>query len=164
MTLPDVDSISTYGGALQDYSPVVDPTTDESAAFRNKYAANVAMATHTNVRAMRSFVGVEDDEPEDPVVGLVHDAVWGAAPSLKPTVVRDAEGVWTVTWPATVNDELAAQHTVNLRRALAQVECTSTLRHATARVVAANEVEVRGFLADGTPDDLDGHLVTVWVW
>lgn len=163
MTLPAVDSIATYGGAKQDYSPVVDPTTDEDAASRNKYAANVAMATHTLVRAMRSFVGVNGAAPTDPVSGFVHDAVWGSTPDVKPVVARSGEGVWTVTWPETITDELGDEHTVDLKRAHAQVECDGTLYHATAKVTAANVVTVRGWLSNGTADDLAGCTITVSV-
>lgn len=173
MTLPDVDSLATYGGPLADYSPVVDPTTDESAVFRNKYAANVAMMTHTAVRAMRSFVGQAGVDPIDPVVGFVHDAVWGAGPSLKPSVVWQSSGIWLVTWPSTVQSELSPAlpsqgggitHAVNLRRAKAEVELDGATKYeATARIIAANVVEVRGWLA-GALDDLDGKLVTVWAW
>lgn len=174
MTLPDVDSLSTYGGPVSDYSPVVDPTTDESAVFRNKYAANVAMMTQTAVRAICSFVGVTGANPTDPVVGFIHAAVWGAGPSVKPTVSRSGTGIWLVTWPATVSSELtsalAAQgggvtHNVNLRRARASVELSgSTKFDATARVVAANQVEVRGWTSAGALDDLNGLTVTVWAW
>ena len=173
MTLPDVDSLATYGGPLSDYSPVVDPTTDESAVFRNKYAANVAMMTQTAARAMRSFVGQTAATPIDPTVGFVHAAIWGAGPSVKPALTRTATGVWTVTWPATVNSELSSAlpsqgggvtHTVNLRRAFAQVECQGTKFDATARVTAANVVEVRGWTASGVADDLNGLTVTVWAW
>jgi hypothetical protein len=174
MTLPDVDSLSTYGGALSDYSPVVDPTTDESAVFRNKYAANVAMMTQTACRAMRSFVGQTGATPIDPVVGFVHAAVWGAGPSLKPTVTRSSTGLWLVTWPTTVSSELTGAltsqgggttHTVNLRRARASVELSgSTKFDATARVTAANVVEVRGWTGAGVLDDLNGLTVTVWAW
>jgi hypothetical protein len=162
MTLPAVDSLATYGGALENYSPVVDPTTDEDATSRNKYAANVAMATHTLVRAIRSFVGVNGANPTDPVSGFVHDAVWGSTPDVKPTVARTGEGVWTVTWPEEVDDELDEEHTVSLQRAWAEVECDGTLYHATAKVTAANVVTVRGWLANGTADDLTGLTITVW--
>ena len=171
--LPDVDSLNTYGGARSDYAPVVDPVTDESAVFRNRYAANVAMMTQTVPRAMRSFVGATGATPTDPVSGFVHAALWGSGASVKPTMARTALGVWTVTFPTTVSSELTSAltsqgggltHTVNFRRALAQVECAGTLYHATAKVIAANVIEVRGWTGAAAADDLNGLTVTVWGW
>lgn len=172
MVLPDKDSFNAYGGPLSNYSPVVDPTTDEDARSRNRYAANVAMMTHTAVRAMRSFVGVDDGDPDDPG-GFVHDAVWGSAPSVKPSVVRVEEGVWDLTWPATVDSALSSAtvaqgggsaHTVNFQRALAQVESEDgSFKLACAKVTGANTVRVYGY--SGTAlDDLAGLTITVWVW
>ena len=31
MTAPDIDSLGTYGGALENYAPVTDPETDQDA-------------------------------------------------------------------------------------------------------------------------------------
>lgn len=174
MTLPDKDALTTYGGPLNNYSAVRDPTTDEDAAWRNKYACNVAMMTHTAVRAMRSFVGATAADPTDPVSGFVHDALWGDDPGVKPVVARTGAGVWTVTYTTPVSSELSGAttaqgggvtHNLNFQRALAQAECVGgVLKHVVAEVTAANVVTVRGFLADGTPDDLNGILVTVWIW
>lgn len=172
MTLPDIDALSTFGGPLNNYSDVVDPTTDEDAASRNKYAANSAMMTWTLPRAIVSFVGVNGGNPTDPVSGLVHEAVWGNDPSDKPAVVRALEGVWDITWPALVDSELTSatvaqgggsQHTVNFQRAWAQVESADgTFKAASAKVTGANTVRVYGY--DGTTlDDLTGLIVTVFV-
>lgn len=172
--LPDVDSLNTYGGAISNYAAVVDPDVDEDAVFRNRYAGNVAMMTQTAVRAMVSFVGVTGATPTDPGSGFIHSAVWGAGVAVKPTVARTGTGIWTVTWPATVDSELtgalASQgggttHTVNLRRADAFVEISgATWVDATARVTAANVVEVRGWTAGHALDDLNGTTVTVVAW
>ena len=32
MTAPDIDSLDTYGGALENYAPVTDPETDRTPA------------------------------------------------------------------------------------------------------------------------------------
>lgn len=163
MTLPDIDALSTYGGALANYSPVVDPTTDEDASARNKYAANVAMMTHTAPRALASFLG-HATTPADPASGFVHDAMWGNALGVKPTVVKAGTGIYDMTWPASVNDELGVAHALNLRRALAQVESSDgTFRDAQAKVTSANSVRVYTF-AVTTLNDLAGQVVTVWVW
>lgn len=175
--LPAITSLNGLGGAIKNYADPVDPTTDEHVKFRNWYVTDVAAMGHTAARAMRSFVGVNGADPTDPASGFVHDALWGSTGPLKPPVARTGEGIWTVTWPTTVNTEMfgedvergggAATSTiaVSLRRAWAQVECTDgTLRHATAEVTAANVVKVRGYLANGTPDDLTGATITVWAY
>ena len=173
--LPDVDDLNTYGGAIADYSPVVDPTTDEGAIFRNFYAQNVAGMTHTLGRVFFSFVTANGANPTDPGVGHIHDAVWGAAPGYKPAIVRFGEGVWDATLPATVQHSLlftqpaavggGRTHTVNVRRAFAQVEnVDGVLAHATAERTGANTVRIRTFLANGTADDIPGKVVTVWVF
>jgi hypothetical protein len=38
------------------------------------------------------------------------------------------------------------------------------LKHAVAEVMSANVVMVRGFLANGTADDIAGSTVTVFIW
>lgn len=168
--LPRVSSIDDFGGAKKNYSRIVDPEVDEDAVAINRMKNDVAGATHTLVRAIRSFVGATGANPTEPS-GFAHDATWGDAPGVKPTVVRAPTGIWTVTWPPTVDTELTsetaekgggAQETVNFRRAWAQVECVGTLYHATARVMAPNVVEVRGWTAGGVADDLNGMTVTVF--
>lgn len=50
MTFPDIDSLSTYGGAKTDYPSTLeytDGTTDRAASDANKAWANVAMMTRT---------------------------------------------------------------------------------------------------------------------
>jgi hypothetical protein len=167
----DVLSLEAFGGAKKNYSPIVDPEVDEDAVAINRLKDAVAGSTHTLVRAIRSFVGVNGADPTDPPSGFVHDSVWGDTAPVKSTVARTGEGVWTVQWPATVDSELTSedadrgggvQYTVNLRRAWAQVECAGTLCHATAKVTSANTVEVRGWLANGTADDLTGLIITVF--
>ncbi len=172
MPLPDIDSFDDFGGPLNNYSNVVDPTTDESAVYRNRYASNVAMLGHTGVRAMCSFVG-DPATPGDPT-GFIHDALWGTDPSVKPAVVNTSTGLYDLTWPTEVTTELSSATTaqgggsdvtLNFRRAYAQIESPDgTLRHAVAKVTAANTVSVHTFLANGTADDVEACNVTVWVF
>ncbi len=164
MTLPDLDSFDTFGGAMTDYASVEDPTTDESAVFRNKYVANVAMMSVTAPRAICSFVG-DATTPGDPA-GFVHAALWGSGPGVKPAVTHEDTGEYLLTYPATVNDPLAVEHTLNFRRAFAQVQSgfVSTLRHAVAEATSANTVTVYTYLADGTADDLVDSTITVWIF
>jgi hypothetical protein len=173
MPLPDTSSLDDFGGPMSNYSAVVDPTTDEDAKYRNRYACDVAMLGHTAPRAMCSFTAVNGAVPTDPS-GFVHDALWGDAVAVKPVVARTGEGVWTITWPSTVDDELTAEdasigggetHSVNIRFAIAQATAVGgVLKHAVAEVTSSAVVTVRGFLADGTADDIAGAIVTVVAW
>lgn len=170
MTLPDRDTLATYGGPMANYSDPVDPTTDEDAAWRNKYAANVAMMTRTITRAARSFLGTTGGATQiaDPSSGFVHDALWGDGSSAKPVGTYVQTGVYEVAWPATVTDELGATHTLTIRRAKAEVESSDgTLRIAHAKVMSAQRVRVYTYeaLANGTVfgSNLVGELITVFV-
>lgn len=174
--LPNVVSLAALGGPKRDYSPVIDPTTDEAAIHRNFYVACVSMTTHTAPRAIRSFVGVDGADPSDPLTGFVHDAMWGGEPTDKPPVVRASEGVWDITYPTSVFTELASEDAemgggdqaeidLNFRRAEAFVECSDgVLRHVRAEVTGPNTVRVRGWNASNVLDDLAGQVITVLIW
>lgn len=173
MAFPNsADSLSTYGGALSNYSDPIDPTTDEDAAWRNKYAANVAAMTHTVTRAARSFLGTTGGATAiaDPSSGFIHDAVWGDAPSVKPSATYVATGTYDVIWPTTITDELGTTHTLSIRRAWAEVESSDgTLRLASAKVTGAQKVRVYTYapaVAGATPTlgQLVGEVISVfWI-
>ncbi len=172
MPLPDIASFDDFGGPLNNYSDIIDPTTDESAVYRNRYASDVAAMGHTGLRAFFSFGG-HATTPTDPT-GFVHDAMWGTDPSVKPVVTRSNTGLFVGTFPTEVTTELSTATvaqgggddvTLNFRRAYAQIECTDgTLRHAVAEVTTANTVTVRTFNAAGTANDVVGFTVTVFVY
>ena len=112
MPLPDVDDFTaTYGGPKADYAPSEDPTTDESAAVRNQYAANVAMMTATVPRGRFRFTAAVTSGA---MVLVSHNAVWGNAPGVAPALARFATGIFTATLPVSVNDALGVAHTVNI--------------------------------------------------
>lgn len=173
MPLPDISSIDDFGGAKANYAPVTDPTTDEDAADRNRYACDVAMMGHTAPRGFVRFVAVNGAAPTDPA-SSAHDALWGSDVTVKPVVARSSEGVWTVTLPTTVDDELTTEdatlgggetHTVNVRAAVAQATpVAGVLKHAVAEVTSANVITVYGYTAGGTADDITGSTVTVVYW
>lgn len=160
--LPEVDGIATYGGALANYQPPEDPTTDEDAAWRNLYVMNVAGMTHTLVRAMRSFLG-NATTPGDPSTGFVHDSVWGSDNGVKPTVVNSGTGIYDLTWPTTVTDELGGVHTINFQRAWGAVESSAgTFEAANAKVTGPNTVRVYTY-SGTTLNNLVGEVITVLV-
>ncbi len=171
--LPDKRDIAYYGDALADYAPAVDPTTDESAKYRNRYVADVAAMGRTAPRAIVSFRGQNGADPIDPAGGFIHDSMWGQDPSVKPVATRNAEGVVDLEWPTTVDNALtdlpASQgggetSELNFLRALAQVESSDgTFKAAHAKVTSPNTVRVYCYTGT-TLDDLDGLVITVWVW
>lgn len=169
MTLPSIDSIDTYGGALENYSDPVDPTTDEDAAYRNKYAANVAMSTHTLTRGARSILGTTGGATgvADPSSGFVHDNVWGDTSAVKMVASYVQTGVYFMTAPTAVSDELGTSHNVNIRRAWANVDSDDgTLRVATAKPSGARAITVYTYEADATgllkPSQLVGQVITAF--
>lgn len=157
--LPGIDSLETYGGRKDDYAPVEDPSTDESAAHRNLYAANVAAMTNTACRAWCALVG-HGTSPTAPVSNI-HGAVWGDSTTVRPVTARTGTGVFTITWPETVLDELGEEHTVNLRRCWVNVE-GSTLYFCTATVTASNVITLRVFNTSAAANDGVGTTFTVY--
>lgn len=158
MTLPNTATFDTYGVRKSNYAPVEDPSTDEDADDRNEYVNDVASMTHTALRAWYAFVG-HGTTPTD-ATSNVHDAVWGNDVSVKPTPAHSATGVYTITWPTSINDELDVDYSVNLRHAWANVE-GSTLYFVQCTVTAPNVVTVRVFNAAGAADDAVGVTISV---
>lgn len=161
MTLPAIDTLETFGGAKANYAPVEDPTVDEDATHRNMYVANVAALTQTAHRAWVRFV-CDDTTPTDPA-GYVHGAVWGNDPLVKPAVARASTGVFTVTWPEEVTDELIQTHAVNFRKVDRPNVEGSALYFAQATITAPNVVTVYVFDSSGAADDADGVTISVSV-
>lgn len=162
MTLPDKADLAAYGGALVNYQPVADPTTDLDADAFNNCRADVAGMTNVTVRAMVSFVG-HGTTPTDPVTGFIHSAVWGESAPVKPAKARFGAGVFDLTWPTTITDALGEEITVNFRRARGFAE-GSTAYHVQCEVTAANVVRVRVFDMAGAANDAVGATITVEVF
>jgi hypothetical protein len=152
VTLPDVDDLSALGGALNDASPVVDPTTDMPAAAGNVAMADIAAATHTATRAWTRFTLSPGAVASATPVLVSHDSNWGSSPGVAPTFTRTSAGLYTVTWPATVVDQIpngapgfVSSHTLNIRSAWAGVQ-TGTVAFVTlAQPTSANIVTLRVF-------------------
>ena len=158
MTLPDVDTIDTYGGQLQNYEPVVDPTTDRDAEAMDQGLESIAQTTHTVDRAWARVVL----SASTPALAAPNgsDAGWGN--TVPPTPTHVTTGQYKVTWPATIVDGLGASHALNFRKARASFEGT-TAAFANASVFAANVVVINVLNAAGSPNDLAGLTLLVEV-
>jgi hypothetical protein len=162
MATPDVTDAAAYGmptGGFQDGEglAVVDPTTDQSAAAASVALNDTAQMTHTADRAWVRFTA-----GASPAVLATngHDAMWGSLSGVKPVPVKTATGTWTLTWPATVVDQLGNTHTVNLRKARAFVE-GSVLKFVQCVRTSPNVITVYGFTTAFAADDLAGITLLV---
>lgn len=113
MTLPDADSLSTYGGPYANYGVgPVDPTTDLDANLFNKMAATIAMASRMVDRCEVAFTW------NGASLSLSSwEAVWKGKTVTAPVLARSAAGTYTVTFPTSVQDELLVFHTLNFTSA-----------------------------------------------
>ena len=157
MALPDKDDIDTYGGEKSDYAPIEDPTTDTAASEFNSLKCSVAMGSRTAVRAWVKFT----THATTPVL-VSHDAVWGNSVSVAPTVTRTGAGIFVVTWPAYVDDELGTAHSLNLQLGWSNVSST-TCYFTQASVNTANTVAVYTFNTSFAANDIAGNNITVFV-
>jgi hypothetical protein len=162
MTCPDVSDIADYGvpdGGFKDGEGIAveDPTTDQPADGANATFNDTASMTHTADRAWARFTA-----GASPTIVSTngHDAMWGSLSGVKPTPAKTATGTWTLTWPSTVQDQLGATHTTNLRKARASVE-GSVLKFVQCKVTAPNVVTVYGFDTTFAANDLTGITILV---
>ena len=146
MTLPSRDSISTYGGGVpgagyNDYSPVIDPTTDVPAAGLNQALSNIAMLTRTTPRCMARWEPLGTGTP----TLLTHMALWGNSVGVAPVVAYGGStGLYTITWPFTVTDDLTVStapgyvgpQALNLIQAHGQCESITVIYHVQCVAVA----------------------------
>jgi uncharacterized membrane protein len=144
---PESLSYSDLGGTKQEYSYVVDTSTDRSADEVNLAFAATAAMTRTSIRAWVKF---SIDGAGAPTV-TAWDASWKGGTITPPIISYEESGNYLVTFPATVLDEQGASHAVNL------LACWATLQSNTAgltigyilepRIATANTVSV--WITDG---------------
>jgi len=154
MPLPDIDDYNaTFGGSKVNYAPVEDVTTDEDAAVRNAYVADVAMMTPT---AIRGWVRFTAQATTGAMLVVAHNANWGTGAGVAPVLARTGVGIFTITVPATVTDPLGNTHTVNLRDAWVNARGAATFLFRDAVVTSANVITVYVGSAAGSPFDAAG--------
>jgi hypothetical protein len=166
MTLPDIDTLTTYGGGLNDFSPVVDPTTDRPAAGANAAYASLAAMTAT---APRAWVRMTLNGASAPTL-VAHNSHWGNQIGVAPVLSRSSAGVLVVTWPTTVTDQILpgspgyfGPHTLNLRAGWGNVRFVSTAWLVfvipSTNVATVNICSVAGTLSDTTATDVDVYVI-----
>ena len=165
MALPDSATLSdTYGGPYTNADPVQDPTTEVNDDEFNEALADIAACTRMVGRAWVSFIGVTYTSGTQSIATEDHDAVWGASGAVEPVVTQTATGIYTVTWPATVDDELGNTKTLNIRVPLEPWTIDTALSRAKCSAKTANTMTVRTFNAAGAANALNGILIyATWI-
>ncbi len=158
MTLPDADSLSTYGGQFENYLvDVVDPVTDLSADQFNQLSATVAMGSRMLPRCVVQFLG-HGTTPT--LVGF--EAQWKGTTVTAPTIAHSSTGVYTVTFGASVQDELLVSHTLNLVYGWGQAE-GGAVAYVVSVTPVANVITFHVFLASTAAlNDAVGIALTCW--
>ena len=116
--------------------------------------------SQTAPRAIYRFIG-HATTPTDASSNYQY-AVWGNDVSVKPTPAHTGTGVYTLTWPTTVTDELGESHSVNLVDGWANVN-GSTLYHVQVTITSPNVATVYVFNAAGAANDAVGVTIAVYV-
>lgn len=170
MTAPDKDTLTTYGGALNDYSAVIDSTTDRPAQGANQAYASTAMMTHCSPRCFTRVQPAGTGTPVLAASGVQYDAQWIVATSTAPVVARSTTGTITITWPSTVADEipsnapgyLSGGHSLNLRCGWGNCEPGASTRYDYTVVASAPNVLTLKTYTAGTSTLVDVNDNTVF--
>ena len=85
--------------------------------------------------------------------------MWGSSSGVKPTLARTSAGVYTLTWPTTVTDQLGASHNVNLR--WAKASCEDAAGFFRAKVTSPNVVTVTCTDTSNAANDFAGDVIFV---
>lgn len=165
MTLPSSADIESYGGVLVDAVPLIDPESELSADSLNEVRSDVAAMTRTSPRAIFQFTG----SASSPTVtssstwNAGHDAVWGNANAVKPTLSRSSTGVITVTFPSSITDTLGNTVPVVLRAGRGSIASGSTPGFIIVEVTSASTLTIRMFNST-VASDLVGSLILIEVF
>lgn len=142
MVLPDNDDYASLGGGITNAYPVANPQTDIDAAKLCKLIANVASMVGTSWRAW-ALVDLST------IAIASHGSQWGDDLSVKPVPSKLSTGVYAITWPTSIVDDLGASHTLALRAAARPGVVSATLYHAQIASVVANVVTFNVWNAAG---------------
>jgi hypothetical protein len=160
MSLPDKATLAdTYGGPYTNERPVEDPTTELDGDAASELMNDVAACTRTVTRAWVAFTGATYTSGSQALTVTDHDANWGSATGVKPTVVQTATGIILITWPATIVDEIGVTRTLNIRCPGKPVTIDVTLSSGQVSAKTANTLSLRLFNAAGAANALNGITV-----
>lgn len=165
MALPDqATGADNYGTPYQNERPVEDPTTEPDAGAINEALVDTAACTRMICRARVTFTGLTYTSGSQSITVDNHNAVWGSSDGVKPTIVQTAAGIYVVTWPATVVDELGDTHTLNMIMPLEPMTIDATLSRVKVTAFTANTLSLKAFNAAGSANSLNGIPIKLaWI-
>jgi hypothetical protein len=165
LALPDKATGSdNYGTPYQNERPVEDPTTEPDAGAINEALVDIAGCTRTIVRARVRFPGLTYTSGTQSIPITSHDAVWGSDVGVAPVVTQSATGIYLITWPTTVDDELGDPHTLNIGMPLEPVTIDAALSRVKVTAFTANTISLAAFDAAGAANALNGIPIFVaWI-
>jgi hypothetical protein len=166
MSAVGADALATYGGPLFDYSAVIDATRDRPASGANAAYAAVAGLSHPAPLAWVSFTVNGTGAP----VLVAHDARWGNAIGVAPVPTRSSPGVYVVTWPVNVQDEIPIGFPgyrgplpLNLRAGWPNLRVVATAFDLFVNITSANVATISCFSVAGSLAD-PGVATGIDVW
>jgi hypothetical protein len=121
------------------------------------------MMTRTAFRSVVSFTASSAG-----AVLVAFESLWKAKTPTPPAITRVGVGVFTITFPAVVNDEIGKAHTLDFRVASGSAN-GATPYHVQAvtagNVITAYVFDMAGTLIDPAvpPNPADAPVFTIWV-
>lgn len=158
-------TIATYGGALVDAIPVVDPSSEISAASLNRLMSDTAATTQTRPMAVFQFAG-SATAPALASTGTFpvgFRSLWGNGSLMLPTFVRTGTGAITVTLPASTTDDLGNTVLLNVSGVRASVMSGTTFGAILPNIVSSNQFTL-SMQSGSSASDLAGSLIFVEVF
>jgi len=156
MSLPDEATLSdTYGGPYTNERPVEDPTTEIDADAASELMSDTAGCTRMIARAWVKFNGLTYTSGTQSIPVSDHNATWGGSAGVIPVVTQSAAGIYLITWPATVTDEILVLRTLNIRYPHVPSTIDTALSSGKVSAFTANTMTVRTFNAAGAADALN---------
>lgn len=158
--LPGTASFEELGGALTNYTEVVDPTTDLPDIVSNQTRAIVAGLSRL---APRAFLEFTNDGITGTLTPGTFDSVVGNGAANYPSVLRVAEGWYRFVFPATCIDFLGNTQSWSFKRAKGQI-LTGVPGLTRGVKVDPNTVDLFLFNLSGIEADFAGERIEVEVY
>lgn len=166
----DPKTLGSYGAPKLDALPVSNPETQVAASEMNRYMEDLAQTTNTVARAIVRFTTTGLVGPI-PAASVFHRSLWGSGDAQKPTVIRTAVGLYSVTYDATFTDPLGYVETVAFFDGHCSARSIDSLDNIDARTlsVVSNIVQVAAYDTTAAPALADignnsGNPFDVTLW